>query len=81
MAADTDLQNAQPDTWQRETWNSLLNIANTAVGNLTEKNPTAVTQAAQAPQQSWLSKLDTKQIVMLVVVGLAVLFIGKKLMK
>ncbi|MCX8156612.1 MAG: hypothetical protein N3J91_09230 [Verrucomicrobiae bacterium] len=77
---ETDtLQNGNPDTWARETWRSLLNMATRAVDNLTTR---VQPQQQEAPRQteSWWSKLDTKQVVILVIGGVLALFLVKKLM-
>lgn len=75
------LQNANPSDWTKTIFGGLLGIANTAVGNLTGRNQTAVTQPVQTTSPSWFSKLDTKTVVLLIVAGLAVAFLAKKMFK
>lgn len=82
-STEEDLARLQADqqTWGRAITGGLLDIAKVAVGNLTNKQETAVSQTVKPESSSFLANLDTKKIVLIGVALIAVVFIGKKLLK
>lgn len=71
----------QPSQWAQSTWDSLLRIANTAVDNITAKNQAPVTALPAGTNSSWLSKIDAKQVALLIGGGILVAILVKKLVK
>lgn len=79
-STDADLAALQADqsSWTKEIFSGLVDIGKVAVSNLTGKD---TVETAKTTSTSWLSKLDAKQVILLIVAGGAVIFLAKKLFK
>lgn len=82
-STEEDLARLQADqsSWGRAITGGLLDIAKVAVGNLTNRQETSVAQTVKPESSSFFANLDTKKIVLIGLGLLAVVFIGKKLLK
>jgi hypothetical protein len=77
---ENDPANGTTDSWARDTWSALLRMGQTAIDNATNRGTQApTTTGVPAQNQSWLSKLDAKTVVLGLVALVAVVLVLRKL--